>query len=63
MLLFPLGFLKYVLLYLVAAFSSLSYCLAYVFIVVFSNTYSFLLQINVFCGSIAEVVLRPIFVT
>ena len=105
MLLFPLGFLRYVLLK-VAAFSCLNYCLAYAFVVVFSNTQrlfvpnkcvwwlqsrrcftaiflspdsierffnqrlnfpKFLLRpglvYNLFCGSGAEVVLRPSFVS
>ena len=52
------------LLYLhAAAFSWVSYCLAYAFVDVFSKNPQFLFQINVFCGSRAEVVLRPIFVT
>ena len=47
-----------------AAFSCLSYCLAYAFVVVFSKIHRFCsIIISVVCGSRAEVVLRPIFVT
>ena len=60
MLLFPLGFLRYVLLK-VAAFSCLSYCLAYAFVVVFSNTQRLFVPNNVFGGSRAEDVLRQFF--